>query len=71
MEFLGTSWKAGSAMIPPDTLRKIGELQMEGVTTINGNFRILEKACTWTFYNFPSIILTLLERQTPGAEMRT
>ena len=28
VKFLGTWWIAGSAVIPPDTLRKIEELQM-------------------------------------------
>jgi len=70
---VGTWWTAGSAVIPPDTLRKIRPANApvkEGVTTINGNFRILEEARTWSLCHFPPIIVTVTGRQTLGVEIR-
>lgn len=57
VKFLGTRWIEVNTAIPPDTLSEIEDLQMpqsrkeiQQITTVNGNYRILEETHTSIFF---------------------
>lgn len=74
VKFLGTWWKAGSAIIPPDALRKSGKLQMprsrkelQELMGISGHWR--KHVSGFSIISNP--IYSLFRKDKPWEEMRT